>query len=102
MLIGHSHQVFPDKNSTVTQFNLPGVDKVKGTVNGMPTVMANFWGKHLGVIELALANEYRFGATRPHDDALELQWLTRAANAELPEASLALAMAYRNGELGIA
>lgn len=54
MLIGHSHQVFPDKNSTVTQFNLPGVDKVKGTVNGVPTVMANFWGKHLGVIKLAL------------------------------------------------
>lgn len=54
MLIGHSHQIFPDRNSTVTQFNLPGVDKVKGTVNGVPTVMANFWGKHPGVIKLAL------------------------------------------------
>ena len=32
MLIGHSHQIFPDANSTVGQFNLPGVDKVKGTV----------------------------------------------------------------------
>jgi 2',3'-cyclic-nucleotide 2'-phosphodiesterase/3'-nucleotidase len=28
------------------------VDKVKGTVNGVPTVMANYWGKHLGVIKL--------------------------------------------------
>ncbi|KVN99968.1 bifunctional 2',3'-cyclic-nucleotide 2'-phosphodiesterase/3'-nucleotidase [Burkholderia ubonensis] len=55
MLIGHSHQVFPDANSTVPQFNLPGVDKVKGTVNGVPTVMANYWGKHLGVIKLGLA-----------------------------------------------
>ncbi|AOK30720.1 MULTISPECIES: bifunctional 2',3'-cyclic-nucleotide 2'-phosphodiesterase/3'-nucleotidase [Burkholderia] len=55
MLIGHSHQVFPDANSTVAQFNLPGVDKVKGTVNGVPTVMANYWGKHLGVIKLSLA-----------------------------------------------
>ncbi|WP_186055966.1 bifunctional 2',3'-cyclic-nucleotide 2'-phosphodiesterase/3'-nucleotidase [Burkholderia gladioli] len=55
MLIGHSHQVFPDANSTVGQFNLPGVDKVKGTVNGVPTVMANYWGKHLGVIKLGLA-----------------------------------------------
>ncbi|WP_423371669.1 bifunctional 2',3'-cyclic-nucleotide 2'-phosphodiesterase/3'-nucleotidase [Burkholderia sp. LMG 32019] len=54
MLIGHSHQVFPDANSTVSQFNLPGVDKVKGTVNGVPTVMANYWGKHLGVIKLGL------------------------------------------------
>ena len=55
MLIGHSHQVFPNATSTVPQFNLPGVDKVKGTVNGVPTVMANFWGKHLGVIKLQLA-----------------------------------------------
>ncbi|MFT5589356.1 MAG: 2',3'-cyclic-nucleotide 2'-phosphodiesterase/3'-nucleotidase [Bradyrhizobium sp.] len=55
MLIGHSHQVFPNATSTVAQFNLPGVDKVKGLVNGVPTVMANFWGQHLGVIKLKLA-----------------------------------------------
>jgi 2',3'-cyclic-nucleotide 2'-phosphodiesterase / 3'-nucleotidase len=55
MLIGHSHQTFPNAASTVAQFNLPGVDKAAGTVNGVPTVMANFWGKHLGVIKLALA-----------------------------------------------
>lgn len=55
MLIGHSHQVFPNATSTVSQFNLPGVDKVNGTVNGVPTVMGNFWGKHLGVIKLELA-----------------------------------------------
>ncbi|WP_035881435.1 bifunctional 2',3'-cyclic-nucleotide 2'-phosphodiesterase/3'-nucleotidase [Cupriavidus metallidurans] len=57
MLIGHSHQIFPDANSTVGQFNLPGVDKVKGTVNGVPTVMANYWGKHLGVINLSLNHD---------------------------------------------
>ncbi|MEO7253041.1 MAG: metallophosphoesterase, partial [Casimicrobium sp.] len=45
MLIGHSHQVFPNAASTMNQFNLPGVDKVKGFVHGVPTVMANFWGK---------------------------------------------------------
>lgn len=55
MLIGHSHQTFPDAKSTVSQFNLPGVDKVAGTVNGVPTVMANFWGKTLGLIKLELA-----------------------------------------------
>jgi 2',3'-cyclic-nucleotide 2'-phosphodiesterase/3'-nucleotidase len=54
MLIGHSHQIFPNADSTVPQFNLPGVDKVKGLVNGVPTVMANMWGKHLGVIGLHL------------------------------------------------
>jgi 2',3'-cyclic-nucleotide 2'-phosphodiesterase/3'-nucleotidase len=54
LLIGHSHQVFPNPASTVGQFNLPGVDKVNGTVNGVPTVMGNFWGKNLGVIALTL------------------------------------------------
>ena len=54
MLIGHSHQLFPNAASTLPQFNLPGVDKVKGLVNGMPTVMANFWGKSLGVIQMSL------------------------------------------------
>ncbi len=57
MLIGHSHQLFPNATSTVPQFNLPGVDKVKGLVNGVPTVMANLWGKHLGVIGLRLRHD---------------------------------------------
>ena len=52
MLIGHSHLPFPLATSTVAQFNLPGVDKAKGTVHGVPTVMASLWGKHLGVIAL--------------------------------------------------
>lgn len=55
MLIGHSHEVFPNAASTVPQFNLPGVDKAKGLVHGVPTVMAGLWGKHLGVIGLSLA-----------------------------------------------
>jgi len=54
MLIGHSHDTFPNKDSTTPQFNLEGVDKVKGTVNGVPTVMSSFWGKVLGVIQLNL------------------------------------------------
>lgn len=57
MLIGHSHQIFPDAKSTQAQFNLPGVDKARGFVNGVPTVMANYWGKHLGVIKLQLAHD---------------------------------------------
>ncbi|HTD04963.1 bifunctional 2',3'-cyclic-nucleotide 2'-phosphodiesterase/3'-nucleotidase [Undibacterium sp.] len=54
MLIGHSHQVFPNPGSTVAQFNLLGVDKARGLVHGVPTVMASFWGQHLGVIKLSL------------------------------------------------
>ena len=57
MLIGHSHQVFPNAASTSPQFKLPGVDKAKGLVNGVPTVMANMWGKHQGVIGLHLRHD---------------------------------------------
>jgi len=57
MLLGHSHQLFPSKDSTVAQFNLPGVDKARGLVHGVPTVMANLWGKHLGVIGLRLKHD---------------------------------------------
>lgn len=55
MLLGHSHQIFPNAKSTAAQFSLPGVDKTAGLVNGVPTVMANFWGQHLGVIKLKMA-----------------------------------------------
>ena len=57
LLLGHSHQLFPNPASTVPQFNLPHVDKVKGTVFGVPTVMANLWGKNLGVVKLALRHD---------------------------------------------
>ncbi|MYM73627.1 bifunctional 2',3'-cyclic-nucleotide 2'-phosphodiesterase/3'-nucleotidase [Duganella sp. FT134W] len=54
LLIGHEHLPFPDAASQRAGFNLPGVDKVKGTIYGVPAVMANLWGKHLGVIGLHL------------------------------------------------
>ncbi|MGN6529928.1 MAG: bifunctional 2',3'-cyclic-nucleotide 2'-phosphodiesterase/3'-nucleotidase [Burkholderiaceae bacterium] len=54
LLQGHMHQVFPNANSTVAAFNIAGVDKTAGTVAGVPSVMANFWGKNLGVVNLTL------------------------------------------------
>jgi 2',3'-cyclic-nucleotide 2'-phosphodiesterase/3'-nucleotidase len=57
LLLGHSHQPFPNPSSTVAQFNLPHVDKVKGRVFGVPTVMANLWGKNLGVVRLQLRHD---------------------------------------------
>ncbi|NNG25484.1 bifunctional 2',3'-cyclic-nucleotide 2'-phosphodiesterase/3'-nucleotidase [Telluria aromaticivorans] len=59
MLLGHSHQLFPNAASTVPQFQLPGVDKARGLVHGVPTVMANLWGKHLGVVQLHLKHDGR-------------------------------------------
>ena len=59
MLLGHSHEQFPNPASKAPQFKLPGVDKVKGTVHGVPTVMASLWGKHLGVIAMKLEHDGR-------------------------------------------
>ena len=50
VLAGHSHLVFPDP----TFAGVPGVDVARGTIHGVPTVMAGFWGSHLGVVDLTL------------------------------------------------
>ena len=50
ILSGHAHRVFPDKPYA----NIAGADIDKGTINGIPTVMAGFWGSHLGVVDLTL------------------------------------------------
>jgi 2',3'-cyclic-nucleotide 2'-phosphodiesterase / 3'-nucleotidase len=54
VLLGHAHTVFPDAGSKAPQYNLPGVDKARGRLFGVPTVMAGLWGKDLGVIGLRL------------------------------------------------
>ena len=79
MLIGHSHQIFPNATSTVAQFNLPGVDKTAGTVNGVPTVMANYWGKHLGVIKFDLTYN---GSTWAIDKSKTVVQARSAQNAD--------------------
>ncbi|WP_334004169.1 bifunctional 2',3'-cyclic-nucleotide 2'-phosphodiesterase/3'-nucleotidase [Burkholderia gladioli] len=98
MLIGHSHQVFPDANSTVGQFNLPGVDKVKGTVNGVPTVMANYWGKHLGVIKLGLAwdgKRWNVDKSRTTVEARSIQNADKSYVAADPSVSAAIAAEHQ-------
>ncbi len=50
ILTGHSHLVFPGPVFK----DRPGVDIEKGTLNGVPAVMAGFWGSHLGQIDLTL------------------------------------------------
>ncbi len=87
MLIGHSHQLFPNAASTMPQFNLPGVDKVKGMVNGTPTVMANFWGKSLGVIQLTVvANDGKWSVDKSKTvvEARSIQNADKSFVAPLP------------------
>jgi len=50
ILTGHSHLVFPGPVFK----DRPGIDIEKGTLNGVPAVMAGFWGSHLGQIDLML------------------------------------------------
>lgn len=50
IITGHSHAVFPGE----VDASLPNVDVEKGTMNGVPLVMAGKFGSHLGVIDLQL------------------------------------------------
>lgn len=50
VITGHAHDVFPGKVDS----SLTNVDVEKGTMNGVPIVMAGKFGSHLGVIDLQL------------------------------------------------
>lgn len=81
MLLGHSHQLFPSADSTAPQFNLPGVDKARGLVHGVPTVMANLWGKHLGVIALHLKHDGKRWAIEKDKTTVEARAAQTGAKA---------------------
>jgi 2',3'-cyclic-nucleotide 2'-phosphodiesterase/3'-nucleotidase len=51
ILFGHSHRVFPGPDYE----GIAEVDIEKGTIRGVPAVMAGFWGSHLGIVDLTLA-----------------------------------------------
>ena len=55
LLLGHSHTRFPDPGHPKSRYaKLPDVDNERGFIHGKPAVMGNFWGRSLGVIDLAL------------------------------------------------
>lgn len=53
IVMGHEHNTFPDRGANPA-YKFDGADNAKGTVNGVPAVMASSWGKALGVINYAL------------------------------------------------
>lgn len=58
LLMGHSHDIFPDPGNAKSRYaHVPEVDNERGTICGVPAVMGNFWGKSLGVVNLALHYE---------------------------------------------
>ena len=55
MLTGHSHQIFPDPHNPKSRYaHMRDVDNQRGFVNGVPTVMGDYFGKAIGVIDLRL------------------------------------------------
>ncbi len=51
MFLGHQHLVLPGDDFA----GIAGVDAVEGALHGAPACMPGFWGSHVGVIDLALA-----------------------------------------------
>ena len=77
LLLGHSHAPFPDPANPKSHYaNLPDVDNQRGFVHGKPAVMGNFWGKSLGVIELALVRRdghWQIDATQTHSEVRDVK-----------------------------
>ncbi len=87
ILAGHVHEVFPMPG----QAELPGVDNKRGTLNGVPTVMAGFRGAHLGVIDLSLINTNdRWSVVAHQVEARSVTAPGRAGKARLTPAAPAL------------
>jgi 2',3'-cyclic-nucleotide 2'-phosphodiesterase/3'-nucleotidase len=60
ILLGHSHDIFPNPNDSKSHYaHIPDVDNTRGYVHGVPAVMGNYFGKGIGIIDLALM--YRDG-----------------------------------------
>jgi 2',3'-cyclic-nucleotide 2'-phosphodiesterase/3'-nucleotidase len=55
VLLGHSHDIFPNPNDPKSHYaHMPDVDNTRGTIHGTPAVMGDYYGKAIGVIDLAL------------------------------------------------
>lgn len=62
LMLGHSHLIFPQAkeaggpkiDSSLAALPADKVDVIKGLVNGVPAVMAQSWGRRLGIIQMTL------------------------------------------------
>ncbi len=60
IFFGHSHVTFPDPNSDYYSDN-PNINNEKGTIFGVAAVEPNFWGSHLGLINLRIGESDQGG-----------------------------------------
>lgn len=80
LLLGHSHTVFPEgQRKGKRRFaGIAGVDDERGFIHGKPAVMGNFWGKSLGVIQLALVREAGHWKIDPDTTKVEVRDIKQA------------------------
>jgi 2',3'-cyclic-nucleotide 2'-phosphodiesterase/3'-nucleotidase len=80
LLIGHSHLIFPKGKETGAAALDPSfaaipasakVDAVNGFVNGVPTVMAQSWGRRLGIVKMTLAYQGGKWVVQPDKTTVE-------------------------------
>ena len=87
LMLGHSHLIFPlQKEAPVdptkpftidaSLAHLPGVDPVKGLVNGIPAVMAQSWGRRLGIIQMTLKYQRGKWVVQPDQTNVEARGFT--------------------------
>ncbi len=99
LLLGHSHQPFPDPGNPKSRFaSMPDVDNIRGFVHGKPAVMGNFWGKSLGVIELGLVSRdgrWRIDPAATHSEVRNI----KRADGSVVAADAAIAAAVHDEHL---
>ena len=91
LVLGHSHDVFPNPGVASSVFNtMADVDNTKGLVNGRPAVMAGSWGNRLGVIRLLLRYERGAWAVVPEETRVESRPIRDSSGAFVdPDPSVA-------------
>ena len=100
LMIGHSHLIFP-KGKEVGAAALDAsfsafpasakIDAINGFVNGVPTVMAQSWGRRLGIIKLTLAYQSGKWVVQPAKTTVESRGFKYTDGSTLVKADPALA-----------
>jgi 2',3'-cyclic-nucleotide 2'-phosphodiesterase/3'-nucleotidase len=120
LMIGHSHLIFPKGKETGAAALDPslaalpasaGVDAINGFVKGVPTVMAQSWGRRLGIIRMTMVYQGGKWVTRPAGTTVESRGFkytdgsttvkADAAIAALVAAEHAATIAYAKEPLGV-
>ncbi|USX22319.1 bifunctional 2',3'-cyclic-nucleotide 2'-phosphodiesterase/3'-nucleotidase [Oxalobacteraceae bacterium OTU3REALA1] len=121
LMIGHSHLIFPKGkepgaaalDASFAAFPASAkIDAVNGFVNGVPTVMAQSWGRRLGIIKMTLAYTGGKWVVQPARTTVESRGFKYADGTSVVKADPAIAplvaaehaatIAYAKQPLGVA